>query len=59
MTGGNGTLTVLPESVGTLREGSPGDMAIVDALTYVHVPYNFGVNTVETVLKDGEVVHRD
>jgi imidazolonepropionase len=49
----------LPESVGTLQEGSPGDMAIVDAPTYVHVPYNFGVNTVETVLKDGEVVHRD
>jgi imidazolonepropionase len=49
----------LPESVGTLREGSPGDMAILDAPTYVHVPYNFGVNTVETVLKDGEVVHRD
>jgi len=49
----------LPESVGTLREGSPGDMAILDAPTYVHVPYNFGVNAVDTVLKDGEVVHRD
>ncbi|WP_276299404.1 imidazolonepropionase [Halorussus lipolyticus] len=48
-----------PESVGTLREGSPGDMAILDAPTHVHVPYNFGVNAVETVLKDGEVVHRD
>jgi imidazolonepropionase len=48
----------LPESVGTLREGSPGDMAVLDAPTYVHVPYNFGVNAVETVLKGGEVVHR-
>ncbi|WP_128476753.1 imidazolonepropionase [Halorussus pelagicus] len=49
----------LPESVGTLREGSPGDLAVLDAPSYVHVPYNFGMNTVETVLKDGEVVHRD
>ncbi|WP_135824897.1 imidazolonepropionase [Halorussus ruber] len=49
----------LAESVGTLREGSPADMAVLDAPTYVHVPYNFGVNAVETVLKGGEVVHRD
>jgi len=49
----------LPESVGTLREGSPGDMVILDAPTHVHVPYNFGVNPVETVLKGGEVVHSD
>jgi imidazolonepropionase len=48
----------LPESVGTLREGAPADMAILDAPTYVHVPYNFGVNAVETVLKEGKVVHR-
>ncbi|UPV75858.1 imidazolonepropionase [Halorussus limi] len=48
----------LPESVGTLREGSPGDLAILDAPSYVHVPYNFGVNAVDTVLKGGEVVHR-
>ncbi|WP_135854841.1 imidazolonepropionase [Halorussus salinus] len=49
----------LPESVGTLREGAPGDLAILDAPSYVHVPYNFGVNAVETVLKDGEVVSRE
>lgn len=43
---------------GTLREGMPADMAIVDAPSHVHVPYNFGVNIVETVLKGGEPVHR-
>ncbi|WP_135806019.1 imidazolonepropionase [Halorussus marinus] len=48
----------LDDGVGTLREGSPGDLAVLDAPTYVHVPYNFGVNAVGTVLKDGEVVHR-
>lgn len=42
---------------GTLQEGAPADLAIVDAPSYVHVPYHFGVNTVETVLKDGQVVH--
>lgn len=47
----------LPSEVGTLREGAPADLAVLDAPTYVHVPYNFGVNAVETVLKDGEVVY--
>ncbi|WP_256683944.1 imidazolonepropionase [Halococcus qingdaonensis] len=41
---------------GTLREGMPADVAIVDAPSHVHVPYNFGVNTVVTVLKGGEPV---
>jgi imidazolonepropionase len=43
---------------GTLREGAPADVAILDAPSHVHVPYNFGVNTVATVLKDGAVVDR-
>ena len=43
--------------IGTLREGMPADVAIVDGPSHVHVPYNFGVNTVETVLKRGEPVH--
>jgi imidazolonepropionase len=42
---------------GTLREGMPADAAIVDAPSHIHVPYNFGVNTVETVLKGGEPVN--
>ncbi|WP_132059039.1 imidazolonepropionase [Halorussus amylolyticus] len=48
----------LADDVGTLQQGAPGDVAVIDAPSYVHVPYNFGVNTVETVLKAGEVVHR-
>ena len=48
-----------PEPVGTLREGAPGDLAVLDAPSYVHVPYNFGVNAVDAVLKGGEVVCRD
>ncbi|USZ69669.1 imidazolonepropionase [Halorussus salilacus] len=48
----------LPDDHGTLREGAPADLAVLDAPTHVHVPYNFGVNAVDAVLKDGEVVHR-
>ena len=44
------------DGTGTLVEGAPADLAIIDAPSYVHVPYNFGVNPVETVLKGGEVV---
>ncbi|NHX37763.1 MULTISPECIES: imidazolonepropionase [Halolamina] len=45
------------DGLGTLREGAPADLAIVDAPTAVHVPYNFGVNAIETVIKGGRVVH--
>jgi len=45
------------DGLGTLREGAPADLAVVDAPTAVHVPYNFGVNTIETVVKGGRVVH--
>ncbi|QKG94362.1 imidazolonepropionase (plasmid) [Halorubrum salinarum] len=45
------------DGLGTLREGAPADVAVVDAPTAVHVPYNFGVNTVDTVIKGGRVVH--
>jgi imidazolonepropionase len=41
---------------GTLREGAPGDIAVLEGPTHVHLPYNFGVDPVETVLKEGEVV---
>jgi imidazolonepropionase len=41
---------------GTLGEGAAADVAVLDAASYVHIPYNFGVNPVETVLKNGEIV---
>ncbi|WP_227353127.1 imidazolonepropionase [Haladaptatus salinisoli] len=49
----------IEDGTGTLQPGAPGDMAVLDAPSYVHVPYNFGVNAVETVVKGGEVVHRE
>ncbi|MFC6954327.1 imidazolonepropionase [Halorubellus litoreus] len=38
---------------GRLDEGAPADMAIVDAPSHVHVPYQFGENVVDAVFKDG------
>lgn len=49
----------IDDGMGTLQPGAPGDMTVLDAPSYVHVPYNFGVNAVETVVKRGEVVHRE
>jgi imidazolonepropionase len=42
---------------GRLQEGAPADLAVVDAPSHVHVPYQFGVNLVDVVVKDGAVVH--
>ncbi|WP_435362074.1 imidazolonepropionase [Haloarchaeobius sp. DFWS5] len=42
---------------GTLRERAPADFAVVDAPSFRHVPYQYGTNLVETVVKAGERVH--
>ncbi|MFB6073039.1 MAG: imidazolonepropionase [Halobacterium sp.] len=44
------------DGTGTLREGTAADLVVVDGPSHVHVPYNFGVNSADAVLKDGEVV---
>lgn len=41
---------------GTVRSGAPGDVVILDAPSYRHLPYNYDVNIVETVVKNGTVV---
>ena len=38
---------------GRLDDGSPADMAIVDAPSHVHVPYQFGEDVVAATFKDG------
>ncbi|WP_423999945.1 imidazolonepropionase [Haloarcula salina] len=44
------------DGLGTLRAGAPGDALVLDAPTHVHVPYQYGTNVVDTVLKGGAVV---
>lgn len=43
--------------LGRLEEGSPGDLLILDVPTRVHLPYSFGINPIDTVVKGGRVVH--
>ncbi len=45
------------DGAGTLQEGRPGDLVVIDAPSHVHVPYRFGENPVRTVCKEGEIVH--
>jgi imidazolonepropionase len=45
------------DGTGTLEPGSPGDLVVLDAPNYVYLAYQFGVNPVECVVKDGRVVH--
>ncbi|QIB74711.1 imidazolonepropionase [Halogeometricum borinquense] len=42
---------------GRLETGSPADLAVLDAPSYVHLSYNFGVNSIDTVVIGGEVAH--
>jgi imidazolonepropionase len=46
---------VAPQA-GTLAPGAPGDLLVLDAPSYVHVPYRFGEAVVGTVLKAGRPV---
>ncbi|WP_117595624.1 imidazolonepropionase [Haloprofundus halophilus] len=47
------------DGAGTLQRGAPGDLVVADVPDFEHLPYNFGVRNVETVVKGGEVVRRD
>jgi imidazolonepropionase len=49
----------LADGTGSLTEGAPGDVAVLDAPSHVYVPYNVGVNVVDAVLTGGEPVVRD
>ncbi|WP_226021818.1 imidazolonepropionase [Halomicrobium salinisoli] len=53
-----GAESVDREGLGTLQEGTPADLVVLDAPSHVHVPYSYGVDRVETVLKRGRPVVR-
>lgn len=46
-------------SVGSLEPGKIADIAIIDAPNHRFLGYKFGVNLVETVIKDGKIVVQD
>jgi imidazolonepropionase len=41
---------------GTLRTGAPGDLVLLDAPSYRHLPYRFGERPIDRVCKGGAVV---
>jgi len=45
-------------SIGSLEVGKQADIAIFDIPNYRYLPYHFGVNHVETVIKKGRVVYK-
>jgi len=42
--------------VGSIEPGKRADIAVLDAPNHLHIPYHFGVNLVETVLKRGRTM---
>lgn len=46
----------LDHEVGSIEVGKKADLLVVDAPSHQFVPYHFGVNLVETVIKNGVVV---
>ncbi len=47
------------DELGSLEVGKRADVIILDAPTYQHVVYNFGVNPVHHVVKNGKIVVRN
>ncbi|WP_121820255.1 imidazolonepropionase [Halostella salina] len=45
------------DGTGTLREGAPGDLVVLDAPSHLHIPYRFDGAVADTVVKSGVVVH--
>jgi len=44
------------DDIGSLEVGKKGDIIILDVPNHKHLPYHFGVNLVEKVIKKGRVV---
>jgi imidazolonepropionase len=44
------------DAVGSLEKGKQADLLVLDVPDYKYIPYHFGVNHVQTVIKRGEVV---
>jgi imidazolonepropionase len=44
------------DKLGSLTENKQADILLLDAKNHLQIPYHFGVNLVDTVIKSGEVV---
>jgi imidazolonepropionase len=48
----------LESEIGTLDIGKKGDILVLDIPNYRYLPYHFGVDHVELVIKDGKIVYQ-
>ena len=46
------------DQIGTLDTGKEADLLVIDIPNYRYLPYHFGVDHVEQVIKKGKVVYR-
>lgn len=44
------------ETIGSLEEGKAGDVVVLEYPSYLYIPYHIAVNSVEKVVKNGEIV---
>ncbi|MFQ6057026.1 MAG: amidohydrolase family protein [Methanosarcinales archaeon] len=44
------------DTIGSLEVGKQADLIILDVPNYKMIPYHFGVNHVQTVIKKGKIV---
>ena len=44
------------DTVGSLKKGKKADVIIIDCPNHKSIPYHFGVNLVETVIKNGKII---
>lgn len=47
------------EQIGSLETGKKADLLIWEVANYREIPYHYGVNLVQTVIKDGKVAHQN
>jgi imidazolonepropionase len=46
----------LNDNVGSIEKGKQADVIILDCPNHISIPYHFGINLVETVIKKGQIV---
>ena len=46
----------LNNSIGSLEKGKQADIIILDCPNHKHIPYHFGINLVENVIKKGKIL---
>jgi imidazolonepropionase len=47
------------KEIGSLDTGKKADLILLDIPNYKYLPYHFGVDHVELVIKNGKIVYRN